>query len=173
MKLTFVLFLAGLHLCFGIPTNGTSIATFLQQTKPIQVSFCKGLGYNTTSKINFLLESDPLKIMNKVMFRALSVLDRTGCSKLIKLYTCSLFVPSSNEKFGAIPPCRSSCNSIEKSCGRLLRFAAFFSPLSTGESDYLILPLLARYYPLILMMMTVHLLIQLLPTFLHFLPLLS
>ena len=88
-------------------------------TEPIELEFCKDLGYSRTPKFNFIgiSQKEALKIPN---IKGLMMLQRMGCTSIAKLYICALVTPKPLDTFGAAPPCKSICSSIEKSCSGML-----------------------------------------------------
>lgn len=147
MKVVLFLALAGICIANGKPMNWRNISRNFLQRKTLDVDFCKGLGYNYSSVMNFFMDEDSRSTAKNVIFRALSFLDRTSCSKLIKPLTCSIFAPSFVELFGAVPPCKSMCQEAERSCRPLLDFAAQFSPLSQpGKTTFNRAAFEAEYY---------------------------
>ena len=101
----------------------------MEETESLQLSLCRGLGYNKTSKINFMKENQR-KAVDNVVFKALLRLDRAGCSPLVRNFACSIFAPSPVGVYGVLPPCKSFCFAVTKACGRQLRFASFLTSFS-------------------------------------------
>ena len=110
-----------------------SLPELLQIGKPLSLAICKGLKYQKTGKINFFKQSNQTRIVESYIFKAFAALERTGCSKLTKHLACSLMAPPLLHKFGSLPPCRSLCRTVEKSCAEVLEFAARFGLLTKGE----------------------------------------
>ena len=134
MKVALVFALAGIYLASGNPIDWLNIRSNFLQSKPLDLEFCKGLGYDYSSGINFFLEKNSSQTMKNVIFRAFSLLDRMGCSNLIKAHACGIFAPEFVEVYGAVPPCRSMCLSIEKSCKPYLDIATSIVPqLKSGR----------------------------------------
>lgn len=105
---------------------GALLAGFSRKASTFGAEYCEGLGFATKAAGN--IDSSQLK--NNRVFRALQLLEKTGCSKLARHFTCSIFLPRTNGTYGAIPPCRSMCQELTKSCGAFLRIAALLSSIS-------------------------------------------
>ena len=99
-------------------------------TEPIELEFCKDLGYSKTPKYNFMgiSQKEALKVPN---IKGLLMLQQMGCTSIAKLYICALVTPKPLDTFGAAPPCRSICSSIEKSCSGMLNMLMAI-PQGTG-----------------------------------------
>ncbi|XP_065064814.1 uncharacterized protein LOC135691020 [Rhopilema esculentum] len=109
-----------------------SLTELLKVGKELGIDFCKDLGYQDTGKINFLKEINQTKVAQGYLFKAFEALDRTNCSKLVRPLACSLLAPPLLDRFGSIPPCRSMCLAVEKSCAAVLKFAASLGALAQG-----------------------------------------
>jgi len=107
--------------------------TFTEQLlgirEPLELEFCKKLGYSYTAKINFLKENQREAENNK-NFKALLRLSKTRCSPLVRHFACSLFAPQLLPKYGVVPPCKSLCLSLTKSCALYLRWASMLTAYS-------------------------------------------
>ena len=88
-------------------------------TEPIELEFCKDLGYSRTPKLNFMgiSQKEAFKVPS---IKGLMMLQQMGCTSIAKLYICALVTPKPLDTFGAAPPCKSICSSIEKSCSGML-----------------------------------------------------
>ena len=133
MKLSLLFVFNGLLLASAKPITWRKISWNFLQKEPLNLNFCKGLGYDFSATMNFFLERNTSGLVSNAIFRALSLLDRTSCSKLIKPYACGLLAPPFTGAFGAIPPCRSFCQTAEESCKPILNFFAKFSPIQHGK----------------------------------------
>ena len=134
MKVALFFILAGIYLASGNPIDWINIRRNFLQRKPLDLEYCNGLGYKYTPGINFFLEKNSSQTKTNAAFRAFSLLDRMGCSNLIKAHACSIFAPEFVEVYGAVPPCRSMCLSIEKSCKSYLNIRAAIAPqLKSGK----------------------------------------
>lgn len=88
----------------------------LKKRAPVELDMCKGLGYTETSKIN-LMKQTQSEAAKDYLYRKLLILDKTGCSNLIKGYTCGTYAPKYWDKYGtALPICRSLCQRALKAC---------------------------------------------------------
>ena len=84
----------------------------------IRISFCKGLGYNTTIFPNNLdhdNQDEALKSANEF-----TILVEAECSPEIALFLCSLYAPVCIENQKALPPCRSLCQNARSGCEGLM-----------------------------------------------------
>ena len=108
----------------------TLVEKLLSTSEPLELEFCKKLGYNSTTKINFLKESQR-NAKNNAKFKALMRLSRTGCSPLVRYFACSLFAPPLLPASGVLPPCKSFCYALTRSCAFYLRWASLFSSFSS------------------------------------------
>ena len=105
-----------------IATAALQNALLLKEKVPLTLDFCKGLGYNDTSKINFMKQSQT-QAKNDRLYKAWVVLDSMGCSELIKPLTCSVYAPAYLDGYKtSLPPCRSLCQTAEKQCSKFLPF---------------------------------------------------
>ena len=99
----------------AIPSKNIRLLT---ENVPLELDFCKQLGYSQTSKINFMKQKQS-RAMKDYLYKALLILDKTGCSPLVKGYTCATYAPKYLEEYKtALPPCRSLCSNTEKACSR-------------------------------------------------------
>ena len=110
-----------------------SLSELLKVGKKLEVDFCKGLGYQDAGKINFLKEINQTKVAQGHLLKAFEALTRTGCSKLVRPLACSLLAPPLLDRFGSLPPCRSICLAVEKSCAAVLKFAARLGAFVQGK----------------------------------------
>ena len=134
MKVALFFALVGVYLASGNPIDWLEIRRNFLQSKPLDLEFCKGLGYEYASGYNFFLEKNSSQTKKNAIFRAFSLLDRMGCSNLIRAHACAIFAPEFVDVFGAVPPCRSMCTSIEKSCKPFLKFSNVIMPqLKSGK----------------------------------------
>jgi len=129
MKLSLFFMLIGVLSASTKPITWRRISWKFLQKEPLDLDFCKGLGYDFAATMNFFLERNTSGFVSNTVFRALSLLDRTSCSKLIKPYTCGLLAPPFTGASGVIPPCRSLCQTAEESCKPILNFFSKFSPI--------------------------------------------
>ena len=122
--------LQGLQYRLAASVNPTTFTEqLLSIREPLELKFCKGLGYSYTAKLNFLKENQR-KAESNTNFKALLRLNKTQCSPLVRYFACSLFAPQLLPKYGVLPPCKSLCRSITKSCALYLRWASLFTAYS-------------------------------------------
>ena len=108
-----------------------SLMFLSKQTQPLLADVCKQ--HNATSKVNFA-KANQTDIENNAIFRALLLLRQADCSNLITSFACAIFAPEVRARFGAaIPPCRSVCKTITKSCAAFLQIAVKFFPFPKGK----------------------------------------
>jgi len=102
-------------------------------TEPIELEFCKDLGYSKTPKFNFMGISQK-EALTVPSIKGLMMLQQIGCTSIAKLYICALVTPKPQDTFGAAPPCKSICSSIENSCSRMLNMLMSI-PQGSCKSD--------------------------------------
>ena len=113
-----------------------SMAWLSKQTQPLLADACQNLGYNGSSEMNFA-KVNQSEVANNAMLKALMLLQRTECSKFVMSFACAIFQPHFNASYRAvIPPCRSVCNTITKSCAAFLQLATQFLPFSQGTYSF-------------------------------------
>lgn len=101
-------------------TAAPDYGRLLTESEPLKLEFCKGIGYETTSKVNFLKESQHDATKSNA-FKALVKLYQTGCSRLVKHFACSVFAPKHLDPYGAVPPCKSICTAVSESCADIFK----------------------------------------------------
>ena len=110
-----------------------SLALLSKQTQPFLTEACQYFGFNASAEMN-LAKVDRSEVANNTIFRALLLLRQTGCSRFIMPFTCAIFDPQVRAMYGAaIPPCRSVCERITRSCVAMLKIAASFFPFPQGN----------------------------------------
>jgi len=102
-------------------------------TEPIELEFCKDFGYSKTPKFNFLGVSQKDALSNPTINGVL-LLEKMGCTNMAKAFICSLLTPKPLDTFGAAPPCRSICGSIEDSCREIVN-TMMSIPYGSCKSD--------------------------------------
>lgn len=109
----FFLILWGAVQSASIPSKNVRL---LKIKVPLELEFCKQLGYTETSAINFMKQTQSVA-RNDHLYKALVMLDMTGCSELLRAYTCAIYGPPVISKYStALPPCRSLCKKVKKAC---------------------------------------------------------
>ena len=98
------------------------ILKMLQEEVPLELHFCKTLGYKKTSKVNFMKQTQQSVVKQDYRYKALKILSSSGCSDLVKPYTCAIYAPQVLKPHGALPPCRSLCTRTEKQCDWMVKF---------------------------------------------------
>ena len=94
--------------------------------KKQQMQFCDfdGVGQTVQTPLtNLLGQSSQRQIALDKRFRALQLLHETGCSELVKPFTCSIFAPVCLEDLGLLPPCKSLCEKVKSSCDGFVALA--------------------------------------------------
>ena len=138
-KVVFLFIIACLQGLQYLLAASSNPKTFTEQLlgirEPLELEFCKKLGYSYTAKINFLKENQREAENNK-NFKALLRLSKTRCSPLVRHFACSLFAPQLLPKYGVVPPCKSLCLSLTKSCALYLRWASMFTAYSGKQFFY-------------------------------------
>ena len=84
----------------------------------ITVGLCHDIGYHTTSPPNILghfTQADAEKNLNKY-----SRLINLECSKYLREFLCSVFVPKCNYLKRQHIPCRSLCEDVQSGCKDLV-----------------------------------------------------
>eukprot|EP00795_Rhopilema_esculentum_P002685 gene2685-893_t len=116
------------------------IVKMLQEEVPLQLHFCKSLGYKNTSKVNFMKQTQQSVVKQDSRYKALQILSSSGCSDLVKPYTCAIYAPPVVKPYGALPPCRSLCTRTEKQCEQMMKvfkkvkfFCNYFSKPSKDQ----------------------------------------
>lgn len=88
--------------------------------KRLRIKYCNGLGYRQTYKTNLVKQASQRDVAKDNLFQDLQTLDKIGCSDLVKPLACSIYAPKCIDKWGFLPPCRSVCTSVLKSCQKLM-----------------------------------------------------
>ena len=92
----------------------------LTEKVPLELGACKQLGYTETSKVNFMKQTQA-EAKEDSLYKSLLLLDKTGCSALIKGFACATYAPRVLAEYGtALPPCRSLCKRTEGACKQLI-----------------------------------------------------
>ena len=94
----------------------------------ITVPLCKDIQYNETIMPNLLNHRDQDAAGLEV--HQFFPLVKVKCSKQLKLFLCSMYVPVCTVLDDAIPPCRSMCNEARTGCEGLMNKFGFEWPES-------------------------------------------
>ncbi|XP_065064080.1 plasminogen-like [Rhopilema esculentum] len=130
--LTAFFFLAAVGSAFIDATPVRSrLLEMLKEPVPLELEFCKSLGYSLTSRVNFMKQTNQSAVAQDYLYKALKIMHATGCSDFTKPYTCATYAPAFSNHYGALPPCRSLCTRTEEQCGNFN--AAMAKLLSKGE----------------------------------------
>ncbi|XP_060522550.1 frizzled-4-like [Cylas formicarius] len=119
------MFLASLAiraLLFG----GTLVASepMFRTCEPIRVKMCSDLGYNMTGMPN--LGGNDIQQEADYNLQTFSPLIQYGCSRHLKLFLCSVYVPMCTEKVAnPIGPCRGLCENVRSRCYPVLQEFGF------------------------------------------------
>ena len=105
---------------------------------PMDLTLCHGIGYERMVLPNFLDHES----LNEVRQQAASFVPmlRLECHQHTKEFLCSLFAPvcltEVAPNLGLIPPCKSLCKSVERSCGPTMRMHDFDWPSMLNCSQF-------------------------------------
>nr|CRI73782.1 Frizzled-3 [Glomeris marginata] len=95
------------------PSNG-------MKCERISVPFCKDMPYNMTRLPNIVGQETMADASNSLL--EYQTLVRTGCSKHLTFFLCSLYTPMCSEQVDvAIPSCRSICEEVRSRCEPFLQ----------------------------------------------------
>lgn len=99
----------------------------LRTCEPIRVEMCKNFGYNMTGMPN--LGGNELQQEANYYLKTFEPLIQYGCSKHLKLFLCSVYVPMCTEKVeNPIGPCRGLCEHVYTRCMPVLEGFGFSWP---------------------------------------------
>lgn len=116
----------------GYHTFGTEI---VRKCNPIQTEMCKGLGYNVTGMPN--LVGHEVQQDAELQLHTFTPLIQYGCSKQLKFFLCSVYVPMCTEKvLDTIGPCRPMCISVQRRCQPVLHEFGFPWPTALNCSKF-------------------------------------
>ena len=100
-------------------------ASAVRQCEPVVSSMCADL-YNSTKYPNLL----GLKNQERALLalHQYTPLVKVKCSRYLKLFLCSVYVPECSDVLPEIPPCRSLCNAARNGCVELMNRFGFKWP---------------------------------------------
>ena len=99
--------------------------------EPIEISLCETMRYNMTRMPNSFGHSNQREAAEAI--DEFLPLIRVGCSKLLRFFLCSRFVPICSEQDGdsfIVPPCKSFCMQVKAGCAPVLAKLSFNWPPS-------------------------------------------
>lgn len=94
--------------------------------EPIQIPLCKDIQYNETIMPNLLNHQKQEDAGMEV--HQFFPLVKVQCSKQLKFFLCTMYVPVCTVLPDAIPPCRSLCNQARTGCETLMNKFGFKWP---------------------------------------------
>ena len=102
----------------GVPTHG--------KCQPIEIPLCRDIQYNETIMPNLLnhMTQDEAGLEVHQFFPLVKV----QCSRYLKFFLCSMYVPVCTVLEKAIPPCKSLCIEARKGCEELMNKFGFQWP---------------------------------------------
>ncbi|XP_076249896.1 frizzled-10-A-like [Rhynchophorus ferrugineus] len=107
-----------------------------ERCEVVSSSLCRNLGYNSTLMRNSMYPNN--QINADIMLRKYELLLNNKCSKYIRLFICSVFVPMCSEHVpGPIRPCKGLCEKAKDDCKESLTLLGIQWP---QELDCLGLP---------------------------------
>ena len=109
-------------------TRETSHVATHGKCEKITVPLCKDIAYNETIMPNLLKHRDQDAAGLEV--HQFFPLVKVKCSKQLKFFLCSMYVPVCTVLDDAIPPCRSMCNEARTGCEGLMNKFGFEWPES-------------------------------------------
>lgn len=135
MELTTRVVLAG-FMCLILPKGMFMFGTeIVRKCDPIRIEMCKGLGYNVTGMPN--LVGHDLQQDAELQLQTFTPLIQYGCSKQLKFFLCSVYVPMCTEKVvDPIGPCRPMCTNVQKRCRPVLNEFGFPWPAALNCSKF-------------------------------------
>lgn len=100
--------------------------SFIAECLPLNSSFCRPYAlYNNTVFPNFAGKTSPEEAEADVTKYWWWV--ESNCSELLGPLLCAVYFPKCQD-FMPVLPCRSSCESVKKSCGEFVESAGFLWP---------------------------------------------
>ena len=94
--------------------------------EPIQVPLCKNISYNQTIMPNLLNHQTQEDAGLEV--HQFFPLVKVQCSKELRFFLCTMYVPVCTVLAKPIPPCRSLCNQARSGCETLMQKFGFKWP---------------------------------------------
>ncbi|ESO99146.1 hypothetical protein LOTGIDRAFT_201339 [Lottia gigantea] len=116
----------------GIQSSGSEN---VRTCEPIRFEMCKGLGYNVTGMPNLVAHTDQQDA--GLQLQTFTPLIQYGCSKQLKFFLCSVYVPMCTEKvMDPIGPCRPMCESVRSRCQPVLNEFGYPWPAALNCSKF-------------------------------------
>lgn len=117
-----------------------------ERCETISLSLCKNLGYNSTLMPNFMGHDS--QINADLGLKIYEPLFQLKCSKYIRLFICSVFVPMCSEHVpGPIPACKGLCDKVKDDCMESLSKMGLLWPQELNCSSFPEPPALCMQQP--------------------------
>lgn len=87
--------------------------------EPLRIKICQGLNYNMTMFPNF--DNHRTQGEAELTINQIEPLFNTACSPDVRYLVCSYYAPICTSYGQLIPPCRSLCKSVKRSCALVVR----------------------------------------------------
>lgn len=115
--------------------TGVYATEIVRKCDPIRVEMCKGLGYNVTGMPN--LVGHKYQQDAQLQLQTFTPLIQYGCSKQLKFFLCSVYLPMCTPKVMApIGPCRPICESVRRRCQPVLNEFGYPWPVALNCSKF-------------------------------------
>lgn len=117
-----------------------------ERCQTISSNLCKNLGYNSTTMRNFLDQDGQMNAdLGLQMYEHLLT---NKCSKYIRLFICSIFVPMCSEHVpGPIQACKGLCNKVKDDCEETLIHLGILWPAELNCTNFPEPPALCMQQP--------------------------